>query len=45
MLRRGQAPKLVRNMLQLWVERPGLEQRSRWLDKKVECGQHHNIGN
>lgn len=34
-LRRGQEAKLVRNMLQLWVSRPGIHVRSSWLDKKV----------
>ena len=32
-LRRGQEFKLLKNMLQLWVER--LDAKTRWLDKKV----------
>jgi hypothetical protein len=35
-LRRGQEAKLVRNMLQLWVSRPGVRARTAFLDKKVD---------
>ncbi len=35
-LRRGQEAKLVRNMLQLWVQRPGVHARTAWLEKRVD---------